>query len=80
MAQTALYHHERIDGSGYYGLCGNEIPFFSRIIAVADVYEALTADRPYRKAWSKEDAVNFIENNAGILFDELVTDALLQIV
>lgn len=45
-AQAALYHHERLDGSGYLGLRGDQIPLFSRIIAVVDVYDALTSNRP----------------------------------
>lgn len=58
LSDIVLHHHERIDGSGYpEGLKGDEIPFAARIIAIADVYEALTADRPYRKAMSPEQAV-----------------------
>lgn len=49
-AQCCAYHHERWDGSGYpYGLCGEEIPLFARIISITDAYDAMTADRPYRK-------------------------------
>ncbi len=56
------YHHERIDGKGYpEGLKGKEIPFFSRIIAVADTFDAITSDRPYRKALSKKKAINILE-------------------
>ena len=58
LSDIVLHHHERIDGSGYpEGLKGDEIPFAARILAIADVYEALTADRPYRKATSPEQAV-----------------------
>lgn len=58
LSDIVLHHHERIDGSGYpEGLKGDEIPFAARIIAIADVYEALTADRPYHKATSPEQAV-----------------------
>lgn len=59
-ADIVLYHHERIDGSGYFGLRGNEIPLLSCIIAIADVYDALSSDRTYRKAFKKEDALNII--------------------
>lgn len=63
-------HHERWDGSGYpHGFKGAEIPLSARIFAVIDVWDALVSDRPYRKAWAAEDAVNFIEGNAGKLFD-----------
>jgi response regulator RpfG family c-di-GMP phosphodiesterase len=65
-----LYHHEKYDGTGYpYGLKGEEIPLAARIFAVIDVYEALTSDRPYRKAWSKEKAIEYIRDNAGTHFD-----------
>lgn len=51
------YHHENFDGSGYYGLAGEDIPLASRIIHIADVYDALTSNRCYRKAYSKEKAL-----------------------
>ncbi|WP_334100829.1 HD-GYP domain-containing protein, partial [Thermotoga petrophila] len=55
---VVLYHHERMDGSGYpFGLKDGEIPLLARILAVADVFDALTSDRPYRKAMKPEDAV-----------------------
>lgn len=63
-------HHERWDGSGYpHGFRGAQIPLSARIFAVIDVWDALVSDRPYRKAWAAEDAIKFIEGNAGILFD-----------
>lgn len=63
-------HHERWDGSGYpKGLKGEEIPQVSRIVTVCDVFDALTSDRPYKKAWSVEDAVAEMENQSGKLFD-----------
>jgi response regulator RpfG family c-di-GMP phosphodiesterase len=56
--QLVLYHHERMDGSGYpHHLKGDQIPFLARIIAVADVYDAMISDRPYRKALSKDEAI-----------------------
>ncbi len=64
-----LHHHERYDGSGTYGLSGNDIPLGARIVAVADVYEALTADRPYRKALTPSDARKNIMDNSGTHFD-----------
>ena len=63
-------HHERWDGSGYpRGLKGQQIPLAARIFSVVDVYDALTSDRPYRKAWSEERALAFIRQQAGIQFD-----------
>lgn len=65
-----LYHHEKYDGTGYpFGLRGEGIPLSARIFAITDVYEALTSDRPYRKAWSKEKALEYIRDNAGTHFD-----------
>ncbi|MFO7296398.1 MAG: HD-GYP domain-containing protein [Clostridia bacterium] len=65
-----LYHHERWDGSGYpKGLCGEEIPLPARIAAVADTYEAMTSDRPYRKGISHKAAVEEIQSLAGKKFD-----------
>ena len=68
--EIALNHHEKWDGSGYpKGLKGEEIPLTARIIAVADVFDALTTGRPYKQAWSVEDTVNFIDENSGTHFD-----------
>jgi len=73
-------HHERWDGSGYpRGLKGLEIPLFARIFAVADVYDALTSDRPYRKAWPKEKALAYIREEAGKQFDPEVVEAFLKL-
>ena len=73
------YHHERWDGSGYpEGLRGEAIPLLARIFAVADVYDALTSDRPYRKAWPREQALRHLEENAGVLFDPRVVDIFLE--
>ncbi|MCM2678738.1 response regulator [Echinimonas agarilytica] len=70
----ALTHHEKWDGSGYpNGLSGEAIPIEGRIIAIADVFDALTTERPYKKAWTVEDAIATIEKDAGTHFDpELV--------
>jgi len=66
----ALTHQERWDGSGYpKGLKGDEIPLVSRIVAISDVFDALTSDRPYKKAWTIENAMTEIENNSGVHFD-----------
>lgn len=75
-----LYHHERWDGNGYPSkLKGEEIPLGARIIAVADVYQALTSDRPYRKAFSKEKAIEIIKKSAGEQFDPKIIKIFLEI-
>ena len=75
----ALTHHERWDGGGYpRGLSGEEIPLVGRILAVADVYDALTNERPYKKAWPVDEAIAEIERNAGHQFDPRVVDAMLS--
>ncbi|WP_412480630.1 HD domain-containing phosphohydrolase [Azonexus sp. IMCC34839] len=76
-AEIALSHHEKYDGTGYPGgLKGNDIPLFGRIVAVADVFDALTSERPYKKAWSLEDARRFLEEGRGKHFDPLCVEAL----
>ena len=71
------HHHEHWDGSGYpYGLAGEEIPFGSRLILVADAYDAITTDRSYREATSPEEAIVELRRNAGIQFDPSVVAAL----
>lgn len=70
-----LYHHERYDGQGYpQGLKGTDIPIGARIIAVADAFEAMTADRPYRKAFSIKKAVQKLEQNAGSQLDPEIVE------
>jgi putative two-component system response regulator len=76
-AQAALYHHERMDGSGYLKLTGEQIPFSARLIAVVDIYDALTSDRPYRQAWSQDDAIDFLNEQAGIQLDPMIVAALI---
>lgn len=73
-------HHEKWDGSGYPdGLVGSNIPLPARIFAFADVYDALTSDRPYRKAWSRSDALQFIRNETGHHFDPALTSEFIRL-
>ena len=72
-----LAHHDKFDGSGYHPLRGEEIPIEARIISVADVYDALTSDRPYRKAMSPFDAKDILVKGSGTDFDPQVIDAFL---
>jgi HD-GYP domain-containing protein (c-di-GMP phosphodiesterase class II) len=75
-ALLILHHHERLDGRGYpSGLRADEIPLGSRLIAVADSYDALTTNRPYRNARSKDEALAEIQRCAGTQFDPQIVDA-----
>jgi putative nucleotidyltransferase with HDIG domain len=74
------YHHERMDGEGYPdGIAGAQIPFLARILCVADAYDAITSERPYKKHMPKVDAVREIAGKAGTQFDTDVVAALLKI-
>jgi HD-GYP domain-containing protein (c-di-GMP phosphodiesterase class II) len=73
-------HHERWDGTGYpRGLSGTNIPLQGRIMAIADVYDALRSKRPYKEAFSHEKAVEIIRENRGVHFDPQVVDVFLEI-
>ncbi|NLT94795.1 MAG: PAS domain S-box protein [Clostridia bacterium] len=81
IAEYILYHHERWDGKGYpQGLKGEEIPLLCRLLAVADAYDAMTSDRPYRKALPKEKAIVELKNNAGTQFDPEIVNIFLEII
>ena len=80
IAKSILEHHERVDGKGYPdGKLGHEIRFKSKIIAVADVLDALIAERVYKKGWSVDDACDYILSMSGKMFDEEVVCALMNI-
>jgi len=75
----ALNHHERFDGSGYpNGLSGKDIPLVARIVAVADVYDALVSSRPYKRAWTVEDAQDYLHKQAGSQFDPICVEAFFE--
>lgn len=79
-AHYVLYHHERFDGHGYpKGIQGDAIPLGARILAVADTFDAMTTDRPYRKALTKEEAVEEIRRCSGTQFDPRVVEAFLNV-
>jgi len=76
----AIAHHERWDGSGYPGgLAGSEIPLEARIVAICDVFDALTSVRPYKPAWPIDDAVNYVREQAGQHFDPDLAQTFLDI-
>ncbi|MDD3818800.1 MAG: HD domain-containing protein, partial [Actinomycetota bacterium] len=83
IARGILHHHERWDGKGYpKGLKGKKIPTLARIVSIADAFDSMTNDRPYRKAMTIEEAVNEIKKEAGAQFDpdfvELFTEILMR--
>ncbi|MGB9641565.1 MAG: GAF domain-containing protein, partial [Anaerolineales bacterium] len=74
-------HHEKWDGTGYpRGLAGEQIPLAARLFAIVDVYDALTSDRPYRKAWTKDDALDFIRQQSGKHFDPQLVELFLKMI
>ena len=76
---AVLYHHERMDGSGYpHGLVGDAIPIEARVVAVADMYDVLTSDRPYRRARDEREARRVLQEAAGPHLDPNVVSALLR--
>ncbi|WP_254849497.1 HD domain-containing phosphohydrolase [Thalassotalea sp. PP2-459] len=78
-AIIARDHHEKWDGSGYpRGLSGEQIHIYGRIVALADVFDALTHKRQYKNAWTVEDAVNYIKDNKGVHFDPMLVDIFVE--
>ncbi|MCI0666440.1 MAG: two-component system response regulator [Methylococcaceae bacterium] len=79
--QVALTHHEMWNGQGYpEGLKGEEIPLAGRIVTLADVFDALTTERPYKKAWTVEKTLEFIQKKSGVIFDPWLVEVFLGIV
>jgi len=78
--EVIVHHHERWDGTGYpWGIAGEAIPLAARIFAVADAFDALTSDRPYRKAVPEDEALAEIRRHSGTQFDPVVVDAFLRV-
>lgn len=78
LRNIALYHHEALNGSGYYGLTDQDIPIEAKIVAVADVFDALTSERPYKKSWSNDAAFGYLQSMAGTRFDRDCVEALVN--
>jgi len=77
---VVLHHHERWNGSGYpHGLSGTEIPLAARVFAVVDVYDALISERPYKRAWTHEEAVAQLGREAGVLLDPDVVTTFVRL-
>lgn len=78
-AVIALSHHEKFDGTGYpKRLKGDEIPIEARVVAVADVFDALTSERPYKRPWPKDEAIDYLKRERAGLFDPDCTDAFIE--
>jgi len=78
LRNIAEYHHEAVNGTGYpEGMKGSEIPLEARIVAVADVFDALTARRPYKKAWTNDEAIAMLKKLEGEKLDQDCVEALL---
>jgi putative two-component system response regulator len=74
-AEIALTHHEKFNGKGYpYGIKGADIPLFGRVVAIADVFDALTSSRPYKEAWPIDKAVALLKSERGEHFDPKLVD------
>ena len=79
-SEIALNHHERLNGSGYpRGLAGDDIPLTGRIVAVADVFDALTSSRPYKQAWALDAGFAHLRDNSGTLYDPVCVAAFLEV-
>lgn len=79
--EVAYSHHERWDGLGYpEGLKGEEIPLSARIFTIVDQWDALTSDRPYRKAWTRTDVIAYLQENAGKIYDPQIVKVFLTII
>ena len=77
-AEVSLGHHEKFDGSGYpYGLARDRIPLEARIVAIADVYDALTSKRHYKEAWTVAETIAYMRSQSGMHFDPLLLDRFL---
>jgi len=80
-ARAILYHHERINGKGYpSGIKGEEIPLFAKILAVADAYDAMTTDRPYRPALTQKEAIKELRVHADKQFDRRISSVIIEII
>lgn len=80
-ATAILYHHERFDGKGYpFGKKGDELPLFAKVLIVADSYDAMTTDRPYRKGLTPEESITELERNASTQFDPKICEVMVGII
>lgn len=79
-ARIVMLHHEHYDGSGYFGVKGNDIPLLSRIITVADCYDAMTNDRPYKKTCTPEEAIKEMVKEAKYKYDPKIFGVFLRVI
>jgi putative two-component system response regulator len=76
---VAQFHHEKLDGRGYYELSGGEVPFYARMVAVADVFDALVSKRAYKPAWDVQSVCEYLQRNSGSEFDPTIVRLLLSV-
>ena len=76
----ALYHHEKYDGTGYWGKRSSELPFYVHIVTLCDVYVALISPRPYKDGWTKDKALEYIRTNAGKDFNPILAQMFINLV
>lgn len=76
ITDAILYHHENIDGTGYYGLGSKDIPEAAKVIRICDVYDSLISKRAYKEPWSKVEALNYLKENSGTIFEPVYVDRL----
>lgn len=79
ISKAIYYHHENENGSGYYHLSSSEIPIYSKIIHIADVYDALKVKRCYKSEWAEKAILDYFEENNGVLFDKDLTELFFEI-
>lgn len=76
ITDAILFHHENIDGTGYYGVSGRDIPEAAKVIRVCDVYDSLVSRRPYKEPWTKGEALIYLKEKSGTMFDPVYVDIL----
>ena len=78
--KIALFHHERYDGGGYWGIRTEELPYYVPIVAISDVFTALVSKRPYKHAWPTDEAIEYINNKAGTQFCPDLTKMFIALI
>jgi putative two-component system response regulator len=75
----ALYHHEKFDGTGYWGKRANQLPYYVHIVTICDVYVALISPRPYKRTWASGEALDYIKAHAGKHFSPVLAQLFIKL-